>query len=326
MKTQIDSLSCESTPHHSLINNQKGQWKRVRAFTLVELLVVIAVIGILIALLMPAVQMVREAARRVQCSNNMRQAGIALHLYHDSNKRFPPGWSGDSPEGEPGWAWQAMILPYIEKSNMADSINFNIPVDDEVHHDVRQAVIPIYLCPSDGEPAVVDISFIEDDGHSHFRGPLLPVDEDDHDHEHDEHVMVSRCNYSGVFGSNEIHVDPRRGNGTFYFNSRTAFKSFRDGTSTTIIVGERRSDRGAVTWVGIVPGIDEPMARIVGSADHPPNHRDGHFEDFRSHHPTGANFVSGDASVRMIHNQIDAETFQALATLNGGEVAFYDEN
>ncbi len=288
-----------------------------RGFTLVELLVVIAVIGILIALLIPAVQAVREAARRVQCSNNMKQIGLALHMYHDSNRRLPAGWIGDEPEGEPGWAWSAQILPFMEKVSVHEQINFNIPVDDHYHEDLRQARIPTFLCPSDPEPAIVDISYIND-GHDHLVGPH------EDPHEHDEDVFVSRCNYSGVFGTFEIEDNPGAGDGTFFYQSKVAFKSLKDGLSNTIIVGERVSDLGAVTWVGIVPGIAHPMSRIVGIADHAPNDDHGHFEDFRSYHPTGANFVNGDCSVHFIHHTIDPVVFRALATRFGGEYVEID--
>ena len=108
---------------------------RRTAFTLVELLVVIAVIGILIALLLPAVQQAREAARRSQCRNNMKQLGLALHNYHDTHLAFPPGWIGvaggvQDPEGESGVGWGALILPYMDQSALFSEFNFELPLDN----------------------------------------------------------------------------------------------------------------------------------------------------------------------------------------------------
>ncbi len=290
--------------------------KRLRGFTLVELLVVIAIIGILIGMLLPAVQMVREAARRSACSNNIRQMGLALMNYESAHRHLPPGWTtNDTLSGEPGWGWSAYILPQIEAQNLYDQIDFRVAIEDASHADIINRALPIFQCPSD--PAE---SFVNLDVHiEHDHSSLLLAHDPDEDHDHHE-LWVGRSNYSGVFGNIEIEGNEAVGPGAFYMNSKTRLAEFTDGLSNTIIVGERRNDLGTISWIGYVPDVDEPAARIVGSADHAPNDPDGHFEDFRSYHPGGINVVLGDGSTHFVTNNIDEIVFQGLSTRRGGEV------
>lgn len=291
-------------------------------FTLVELLVVIAIIGILIGLLLPAVQMVREAARRTSCANNVRQIGLALLNYEGTHEHYPPGWKSYKASGlsAPGWGWSAAILPEMEGQNLHDLIDFDVAIDDHDYEEVVRHAPQVFLCPSEVAETVVNLdSHIDHDHDDH--------DDDDHDeyhdppiHEHDDDLWVGRSNYSGVFGDIEIEGNELQGTGAFYANSKTRLAEFRDGLSNTIIVGERRNDLGTISWVGFVPRVDEPAARIVGAADHVPNHGQGHFEDFRSYHSGGINVVRGDGSVHFVIETIDEWVFRALATRKGGEV------
>ena len=130
--------------------------RRIRGgFTLIELLVVIAIIAVLIALLLPAVQAAREAARRVQCVNNLKQMGLALHNYHDAVSIMPPGYIAASRfiDGEtdtaPGWSWAAAILPQLDQAPLYASINVWLPVQSPTNTTAVTTLLNAYLCPSD---------------------------------------------------------------------------------------------------------------------------------------------------------------------------------
>src|SRR5271165_158120 len=126
---------------------------RRRAFSLIELLVVIAIIGVLTSLLMSGVQKARAAAQRVSCSNNLKQIGLACHLYHDTNNYFPAGFmaaNGSSGNTAPGWSWAAQLLPYIEQNNLAASIDLSQPMTN--YPSVIGTPVSVYLCPADIAP------------------------------------------------------------------------------------------------------------------------------------------------------------------------------
>jgi hypothetical protein len=131
---------------------------------------------------------------------------------------------------------------------------------------------------------------------------------------------VARANYAGVFGTLVIEDRPSSGDGVFFHNSQIHTASIRDGLSNTIFVGERSSRVGSTTWVGSVSGAQRSAARVVGRAGSVPNDVLGYFEDFGSHHVSGAHFLFGDGSVHMLSDAIDLAVYRGLATRNGGEV------
>ncbi|MFO0819278.1 MAG: DUF1559 domain-containing protein [Pirellulales bacterium] len=286
-----------------------------RGFTLVELLVVIAIIGILVALLLPAVQAAREAARRSSCQNNLKQIGLASHLYHDVHQSLPSGWISLDPAtkyplatGEPGWAWASMLLPFIEQANVSDGmIRYPLSITDPVHDTVRVMSLPVFRCKSDPGRATFELG-TEDD-------PTVPL------------VTLASANYVGVFGTTELHDCEGlpvgaicRGNGAFQHIMGVNFAEFLDGTSNTLLVGERSSRLGYSTWTGAVSEGSEAIARVLGIADHAPNHPGAHLDDFSSEHPAGTNFLLTDGSVRLIIETIDLTVYQGMATRAGGEV------
>lgn len=296
---------------------------RQRGFTLIELLVVIAIIAILIALLLPAVQQAREAARRTQCRNNLKQIGLALHNYHDIFQMFPPGWIGvdagvsSAHEGTSGIGWAAMILPQLEQSNVYQQFDANVSIADPTNDAFRDNRLSVFRCPSDAQPETWEI---EEEGSPGTVLAELPI-----------------ANYIGAFGTEELDgcenapgTDPVNasgqciGDGSLYHNSSTRIRNYTDGTSNTFLVGERRTDEDQgwfSTWVGMVPEGEEAFQRVLGSADHTPNDPAAHFDDFSSPHTGGAFFVWGDGSVSFISDSIDGDTYQALGTISGGEIA-----
>jgi prepilin-type N-terminal cleavage/methylation domain-containing protein len=162
------------------------------AFTLIELLVVIAIIGILVALILPAVQAAREAARRSSCQNNLRQIGIAIHHYHNAYSRFPSGWIADAPEGEPGWGWASLVLPYMEQANIQKLVDYAGHIDAPINSKARQYTLPNFFCPSDNA-VQFGVFVLHDD-----------ADRDDpHDHSHLP-IKIAAANYVGVFGNVEV--------------------------------------------------------------------------------------------------------------------------
>ncbi|MCA9139916.1 MAG: DUF1559 domain-containing protein [Planctomycetales bacterium] len=291
-------------------------------FTLVEVLVVIAIIGMLIGILLPAVQAAREGARRVSCQNNQHQIGVALHNYHSAFRQLPSGWiAADKDHFEPGWAWGAAILPQLEASAAFGQIDFSLAVGDQVHRRARETSVEAYVCPTDIMDNLFFIGAGDDHGHDHGHGDP----EDHHDNENVDQVehalyRIAKSNYVGVYGTKDIHEDLYEGDGLFYGNSRHRFRDILDGLSQTLMIGERSGRLGGSVWHGVIHDANQPAARVIGAADHVPNDDHGHFEDFGSYHSDGAQFVLSDGSVKFITKFIDLEIFHALTTRANKEV------
>lgn len=304
-------------------------------FTLLELLVVLAIIGTLIGLLLPAVMRVREAANRTSCANNMKQLALAAHLYNDDFQRLPPGEIGPYQQpvrGLPyfgwgpssyGWSWMSRVLPYVEQ--VALFRMGGVPSKTLAQSDIAATRLVVFLCPSDiayNAPPRTDTGNLEGFpvGNTNYKG-----------------VSGSNWGYdssSGTWfptlwkhrGANGSYDGLNQGDGAMFRTDILApqrLLAISDGLSNTFLIGED------------VPALNDwcswPYStHAYGTCAIPPNAKqaDGkpfdpkewyNTHSFRSRHLNGLQFAFADGSVHFVSNAIDLNVYRALATIQGGE-------
>ena len=300
---------------------------RRAAFTLVELLVVIAIIGILIALLLPAVQAAREAARRMQCSNNLKQIGLAALNYESAYRTFPIDMSHFNEAGVQlsGASWLVRILPFLEQSALYDALDLSGAAQDghgvfnSVNHPMLQETPGVYRCPSDAVtrpiktnvwravPADLPLSVTSYAG---VLGPHNPGDASIFGGEPDCHnyTLTGKPECMGMFWRHS-------------FLSPVTMSSIRDGTSRTIMAGDVRPDLDDFkVWPignGAIAFANSPINYKASGSINPWNWllQSG----FRSAHPGGAGFVYADGHVSFLSESIDTVVYRGLSTRAGGE-------
>lgn len=299
------------------------------AFTLVELLVVIAIIGILVSLLLPAVQQARESARRMQCQSHIRQLGLAVHTFHDTHGTLPTNQYGDYDaasafggysQTSKSWSFLSKLLPYLEGQNLVTA--GNIPDSTLEGSSALKQSVPLFLCPSDEATSRKTANEV-----SHYMKSGVPV---------------GLTNYKGVMGSNLCQgpwysAGSRgdcecwwRGDGMFYpmnWQSPASLSIVTDGTSNTLMIGEDSWYEGngygqGFAWAHAV--------EASATCAIPPNNRRrprdydyaNYYEwiGFKSKHPGGVNFVAADGSVRFVVTTIDLSVYRGMASVGGGEV------
>lgn len=321
------------------------------AFTLVELLVVIAIIGILVGLLLPAVQAAREAARRMSCSNNLKQMGLALHNYHDAFRRFPPAGFYNRVAKNDSWSVQARLLPQLEQGNLQRLIDWGLSYSQQGN--VARTRVPVYLCPS--EPNDVERPSPKSNDPDFTYYPL---------------------SYGANFGEWFI-FDPnnnKTGSGIFVPNGKLRMGSVTDGTSNTLAFAEIKAytpylrDSGAPHAANLAsPNSVEQILAFGGNFKSNSGHtewvdsrvhqsgftttfvpntellleRDGQIYDVdfnssregksvsqltyaavtsRSYHTGGVNAGLCDGSVHFMSSNMDLRAWRAIGTRSGGEV------
>jgi prepilin-type N-terminal cleavage/methylation domain-containing protein/prepilin-type processing-associated H-X9-DG protein len=327
-------------------------------FTLIELLVVIAIIGVLMGLLLPAVQAARESSRRMKCTNNLKQLGLAIHNHESSLREFPSGvirqkWDQQPTWSAGHWAWGvfANLLPYIEQSNLHGELHLDKPLLGAPptyqilpeHQDLVNEKVGLFLCPSDFE-TVLD---------ERYR-PLNYV----------------ACLGSGVGTPTRPAGTDRDADGVFYANSRKRPRDIVDGLSNTIAFSETTLGPGGPTtdgyvvstppvnredvWAALMPWVTTALSENAcqsasafgvtrGNTWAATSHLSGFFNTYlppnsdrsdciihysfspgwiaaRSRHPGGVNVSLADGSVRFVSDSIDLSIWRSLSTRDGSEV------
>jgi prepilin-type N-terminal cleavage/methylation domain-containing protein len=307
----------------------------LRAFTLVELLVVIAIIGILVSLLLPAVQSARESARRMSCQNNIRQVGMAIQNYHAQNQQLPLAGSPSNT-----MSWLVFILPFIEQTNLYDKFDlkptgsYMSPVANRASHGMNR--ISLYLCPSAPQDRMEERDYGWPTKPEHNPGEVM------------NGQIPYTTHYYGLLGprgaklnsienylievASASHGDVAK-QGMFQINTPITFANVKDGLSNTIMVGERSLyDRvNHSRYRNWVRGVDgRPGGIAVSGAKNVVNAINlGPITSYNdismgSHHSGGTNFTMGDGSTRYVSQNINMGVYKALASRNGNEVATFD--
>ena len=320
--------------------------RRLPGFTIIELVVVVAIISILIALLLPAVQSAREAARRVQCSNNLAQLGIAIENYEATNLVLPPGVidrAGPIIETPTSYqfGWISRILPYLEQKNVYNHLDFRSGVYLSSNLTARGVSMYVLLCPSDGKRSGAR-NVSQNFGAGGVSSPAFSLADP-------ATTAYAACH-------NDVEAPIEAGNtGVFFLNSRVRLDEIEDGLSHTIFLGEKLSPGDELGWASgtratlrntgtpinrtsldpadlspfleDLAGLERPVepsdnlkATVPSSKPAVPVPRGAiPVGGFGSLHPTGANFLFGDGSVRFLRSNINGRIFRLLGSRADGE-------
>lgn len=279
---------------------------RCTGFTVLELLASLAVVGILLAVTLPALSAAREAARRAECTNHLKQLGLALHNYEDSFRCLPAGWQWEGTQ-QSAYGWAVPLLPYVEQRAAYRMVDRNRPVSDPTNARVREQSLAIMLCPSD--LATPTFSLLPE--------PVAIAHYSDVSLSPEDHPLVDlpTANYMGVFGTPEPDdsIPAPLGDGTFIESRPVRLAELLRGLSRTVIVGERTMARVPSTWLGVDFRGADAACRLVGNTATRPNCGECDECEFDSRHPGGVNFLWGDGHVALIADGIDTHEYRRLS-------------
>lgn len=275
------------------------KWRCVRcAFTLVELLVVIAIIGVLVGLLLPAVQASRAAARRAQCQNNLRQVGLAVCEYEAARQKFPIGCIGCRTPGNEMTSWNVQLLPYLEQTNLAAAYQSDVPSYRSPNRELGVTVLEVFLCPSTASEVLLSETGL-------WRGQAF-------------------TDYGGIYGvEGEGRDEPNREKtqtlaanslGVFVFEEPTEVNQITDGLSRTVGVAERITRRISTSeWTS---------GRNIFAHDGntPINQASGLGNDIGSPHVGGAMVTFCDGHVEFVAESVEQAVLNSMLTKAGGEL------
>jgi prepilin-type N-terminal cleavage/methylation domain-containing protein/prepilin-type processing-associated H-X9-DG protein len=287
--------------------------RKKRAFTLVELLVTISIIGVLVGLLLPAVQSARESSRRTHCTNNLKQIGLAFHQYELHMKSFPAGVTPSKDDGDPsgvaGFGWASHLLPYLQQKAVYTRLKLphgqlHDVLQTPTGREVAQVPQPSFRCPSD--------TGYELNTERPFAGAKYGD------------TAASKSNYVGNHGTRFITFAEKQTNyradsfGMLWPGTPCTEAAVIDGTSNTILVGERRSDDWAAVWLGVRnPNSDGDLGlrQVFGISDVKINSNVGDEarRGFSSNHPGGTLFVFADGHVEFLDEGIEFDQTGATA-------------